>query len=67
MVDLLASDAFYYAVIGAAGLFGLAFGTALSLPTADRRAGRGARHRAPGLPRVTRSRTAPRRRDGLSA
>lgn len=44
------------------GLLAFAFGLALSIPRADRRAGRGNLHRAPGLPRVRPSRSRPRRR-----
>jgi hypothetical protein len=59
----LNSETFYWALILVAGLLGLAFGTSLALPTKDRRAGRGGRHRAPGMPRVTPSGTTPRRRN----
>jgi hypothetical protein len=45
----LNSETFYWCLVSVAGLLGLAFGTSLSLPTKDRRAGRGARHRKPGL------------------
>lgn len=49
-------DLFLY-IIGA-----LAWFSVLGRLGADRRAGTGPRHRAPGLPRMRRSGTAPRRR-----
>ena len=68
MLYFLASDAVYGAMLLSLLLICFAFGIAFTFPSAEkRRAGRGARHRAPGLPRFTRSGTTPRRRDGLAA
>jgi hypothetical protein len=49
---LLNTDAFYWTLLAVGGLLGFAFGLALSLPAKDAKAGRGGRHRKPGLPKL---------------
>jgi hypothetical protein len=42
----------FWTFVAVVFLFSFAFGTALTIPMADAKAGRGARHRAPGLPKL---------------
>lgn len=66
MLYFLASDAMLWTLLAVLLLLCAAAGIVATVPGRDRRAGSGARHRAPGLPRVTPSGTYPRRRaEGL--
>lgn len=62
-LSFLQSDAMIWTSLAVLGLMCAAFGAVATLPAPDRRAGSGARHRAPGLPTMVRSGTYPRRRD----